>query len=54
MTPARRFWLAVSGGVGAWAGVGIMLVAHREMGFLLAGVSALLAGSAALAGVYAE
>lgn len=53
MSDPRRFWLAVYGGVGVWLGVGIMLFAHRETGFLLAGGSALLAGCAALSEVYA-
>jgi len=48
----RRFWLAVYGGVGVWVGVGIMLFVHTNAGGVLAGLSALLAGCAALAEVW--
>ena len=52
MTPARRFWLAVYGGVGVWVGVGIMLFVHTNAGGVLAALSLVVAGTAALSEVW--
>jgi hypothetical protein len=52
MTPARRFRLAVVAGIGVWVGVGITLFVHPTAGGALAGLSAAVAGVAALSEVW--